>query len=79
MTGVVVNLHREEGQIEGRVTVACVIEGVVRQLQAILAAADYDRAIEAHREQKGVMFRADIARAGRGFRASNVREFRVVE
>jgi len=78
ITGVIVGLHRQEGQWDGRVTVACVIEGSVRQLQVPLPGADYQLAVDAHGDQKQVIFRADIQRLGRSYRASNISEFKVI-
>jgi hypothetical protein len=78
LTGVVVRLQRGRDQLEGRITVSCVVDGALRQLGVPLGLADYQNAVDAHRERRGVMFRADVSRDGRGYVASNVREFRVL-
>jgi hypothetical protein len=78
LTGVVVRLQRGRDQLEGRITVSCVVDGALRQLSVPLGLADYQNAVDAHRERRGVMFRADVSREGRGYVATNVREFRVV-
>lgn len=78
LTGIVVRLQRGRDQLEGRITVSCVVDGALRQLSVPLGLADYQSAVEAHRERKGVMLRADVSREGRGYVATNVREFRIV-
>lgn len=78
LTGVVVRLQRRREQLEGRITVSCVVDGALRQLAVPLGLADYQNAVQAHREQKGVMFRADVVKDRRHYLATNVREFRVL-
>lgn len=79
LTGVVVGLHREEGSDDGRVTIACVIDGSVKQLQVQLGLDDYSTAIDAHGSRSGVVFRADIVRDGRSYVAESVQGFRLVD
>lgn len=79
VTGVVVKLHREKGTDTGDITVSCVIEGVVRKLSVALSPSDYETAIEAHRDKRGVYFRANVAVVGRHYRASEVSGFRMVD
>ena len=79
VTGVVVSLHREEESQEGRITVSCVIDGSVKQLQAYLDSNDYNTAIVAHGSRNGVMFRADIAREGRSYVARNLSGLRIID
>lgn len=78
LTGVVVGLHREEGSEDGRVTIACVIDGSVKQLQVQLGMSDYSTAIDAHSSRNGVAFRADVIRNGRSFIAESIQGFRLV-
>ncbi len=78
-TGVVVDLHRDEGDLDGEVSVATVLEGSTRKLRAPLNAPEYQMAIDAHRDKNAIMFRADLTKRGRQWRAENVREFRVLE
>jgi hypothetical protein len=77
ITGVVINLHREEDELNGIATVACVIGGRVRKLFVPLGGNDYDAAIEAHRTQRPVLFSADVVRVGRQYQAENPRSFRL--
>lgn len=79
LTGVVVGLHREEGNEDGRVTITCVIDGSVKQLQVQLGANDYSTAIDAHSSRSGVVFRADVVRDGRSYIAESIHGFRLVE
>jgi hypothetical protein len=79
LTGVVVNLHREEGQQAGVATIATVIDGSVRKLSTPLTSDEYAIAIDAHREQRAILFRADAALVGRTYRATNVSDVRLVD
>lgn len=79
ITGVVVNLHRDEKVEDGTITVSCVIDEVGRSLRVTLGPAEYLAAIDAHRNKKAVFFRADILRDGRLWIARNVSAFRVIE
>ena len=78
VTGVVINLHREEGATEGTATVACVLQGNVRKLAVPLQPSDYETAIDAHRTKRALLFRADVVLAGRQYSATNVQDFRIV-
>jgi hypothetical protein len=77
ITGVVVNLRREEDQQVGVMTVSCVIDGKVRKLHVPLVGSDYDVAIDAHRNLRPVLFTADVSKVNRLFYAANVRNFRL--
>ena len=79
VTGVVVKLHREKGAESGDITVSCAIEGTVRKLSVPLTPSDYHLAIDAHRDKRGVYFRANVAKIGGHYVASDVRGFRLVE
>lgn len=78
LTGVVTDLHREPTDPDGEVSVSTVIDGSPRKLRTPLTGPDYRAAIEAHDEKLPVIFRADIAKVGRLWRAANVAEFRVI-
>jgi hypothetical protein len=78
ITGVVIDLHREPGRASGDARVSAVVNGRVRNLHLSLAEPDYEIAIDAHRDQRGVLFHADIERVGRRWRANNVVDFQVV-
>jgi hypothetical protein len=77
--GVVVHLSREQHSDNGAVTIHGVVEGSLRKFLVPLSAADYEVAIEAHRQKRGVYFLADIAKLGRRYRADNVWGFRMLE
>lgn len=79
LTGVVVNLHREEGADTGVATISCVIEGTVRQLLVPLDATNHQVAIVAYRDQHGVLFKADVRQVGRQYRASAVQTFSLIK
>ena len=78
ITGLVVDLHRAEGEIDGRVSVQAFINGKPHKLRVALNGPEYQRAIEAHRDKAPVLFKAEIEHIGRGLTATNVREFRVL-
>lgn len=78
LTGVVTDLHRELRDQEGEVSVTTVLAGSPRKLRVPLPGPDYQEAIRAHDERAAVMFRADIVKAGRQWRAENVSEFRSI-
>ena len=74
----VVDLHRQLSELDGDVSVSTVLEGGPRKLRTHLAARDSQSAIEAHDQKLPVMFRADIRKVGKHWRAESVREFRVL-
>lgn len=78
ITGVVVNLHREEGELDGLATVSAVVNGSIRNLRVPLEQLDYLKAVEAHRESRGVIFQADLEARGRSYGAANVRNFKII-
>lgn len=78
LAGVVVNLHRDEGESDGLATVSAVVNGSIRKLRVPLEEVDYIKAVEAHRESRGVMFLADLAAHGRSYVATSVRDFRII-
>jgi len=78
ISGTVVGLLRDDSDLERRVTVACFIDGKGRKLRVPLGPADYQKAIEAHRDKAPVLFRADLEQIGRMLVATNVREWRVL-
>jgi len=78
ITGVITDLHREQEAQDGIVTVFGVVEGIIRRILLPLISADYQVAIEAHREKRGVYFVADVIHEGRQYNAINVSDFRMV-
>jgi hypothetical protein len=77
ITGVITDLHREQNAQDGIVTVFGVVDGVLRRILLPLISADYQVAIEAHREKRGVYFVADIIHEGRQYTAINISDFRL--
>jgi hypothetical protein len=78
IAGVVIDLHREPGSSAGLAKIGSVINGRIRRLNVPLEEADYERAIDAHREQRGVLFHADVERLGRKWFANNVADFQII-
>ncbi len=79
ITGTVTNLHRDPEAADGRATISCVVEGQLRQLLVPLPQAGYEVAIEAHRDKRGVIFRATVVQGPRQYQAENVEGFRLVD
>jgi hypothetical protein len=77
ITGVITDLHREQEAQDGTVTVFGVVNGGLRRILLPLTSADYQVAIEAHREKRGVYFVADIICEGRRYNAINISDFRL--
>jgi hypothetical protein len=79
ITGVVIRLARDQNADEGIATVLGIAGGAIRKIWVPLRVADYEIAIDAHRDKKGVHFLADIIHTGRKYQATNVAEFRLQE
>lgn len=79
ITGVVTSLRREEASENGSAVVSCVIEGTLRRLVVPLSPEEYEVAIDAHREKRGIFFKADVAQAGRQYHATNIQSLRLTE
>jgi hypothetical protein len=79
ITGVVIRLAREQDAEDGTATVLGVVGGAIRRITVPLRAADYEMAINAHRDKRGIRFLADVAQIGRKYQATNVAEFRLQE
>lgn len=61
----------------GNVTVAGLIDDAIRQVQFYADADDYQRAIEAHRNERIVSVEGELVKEGRSFRLNNPRMFSV--
>jgi hypothetical protein len=76
---VVIRLARDQDADEGIATVLGVAGGAVRKIWLPLGPADYEVAVNAHRDKKGVHFITDIVQTGRKYQATNVAKFRLQE
>jgi hypothetical protein len=79
IAGVVIRLAREQDAEDGTATILGVVGGAIRRIAVPLRAADYEMAIDAHRDKKGIRCLADIKQIGRKYEATNVAEFRLQE
>ena len=77
ITGVITDLHREQEAQDGTITVYGVVDGRLRRILLPLTVSDYQVAIEARREKRGVYLVADIVREGRQYNAINISDFRL--
>lgn len=76
--GYVTELHREEGQADGRVIIKAIVDGKPRSLAANLSSADYDIAYKAHGLQTPISMIADIEMTGQRWRLTEPRDLRVM-
>lgn len=79
IAGVVIRLAREQDAEDGTATILGVVGGAIRRITIPLRATDYEMAIDAHRDKKGIRCLADIKQSGRKYEATNVAEFRLQE
>ena len=73
LVGRVQRLQRSDGQTDGTVTLRTWIDRRVRSVSAILNGGDYDRAIQAHRDNAPVVMFGDLERFGGRWRLRNPR------
>lgn len=77
--GFVNTLHRPEGAERGRITMATVTDGVLHKVTMELDKPEYDKAIEAHKQERSISCTGVLTKEGRGFVLSDPRDFRVEE
>jgi hypothetical protein len=77
--GYVTNLHREEDQHEGRVTIKAVVDGKLRSLTAQLSGLDYHAAVLAHDRKLPVTLIGDLEAEGQRWKLFEPREILVIE
>lgn len=75
LTGQIVKLETSDITLGGNVTVAGLVDDSVRQVQFFAGPDDYQRAIEAHRQERIVSVEGELVKDGRSFRLSNPRLF----
>ena len=73
LVGRVQRLQRSDGQTDGTVTLRTWIDRRVRSVSAVLNGRDYDRAIQAHRDNAPVVMFGDLERFGGRWRLRNPR------
>jgi hypothetical protein len=67
LRGPVIKLERPEGSDTGRVTVMGFVDDRPRKIAMVLNSPDYDKAVEAHRNQQSVFCYGELTREGRAF------------
>ena len=73
LVGRVQRLQRSDGRMDGTVTLRTWIDRRVRSVSAVLNGRDYDRAIQAHRDNAPVVMFGDLERFGGRWRLRNPR------
>lgn len=71
--GTVVELRRDEGDLQGNITVASVVDGRIRRIGVELLDEDYNWAIQAHQYEVPITIESELERDGRSLRLSNPR------
>jgi hypothetical protein len=79
LEGIVIQLKRDDITRSGEVTIAGVIDDKMRKVRVELDAQDYERAIEAHKQNSAVRCEGELVREGLTFTLKNARQFVVCE
>jgi hypothetical protein len=77
LAGQIVKLETSDLALGGNVTVAGLVDDAIRQVQFSADADDYQRAIEAHQNERVVSVEGELVKEGRSFRLRNPRMFSV--
>jgi hypothetical protein len=77
LAGQIVKLETADLAMGGSVTVAGLVDDAIRQVQFSVDAEDYQRAIEAHQNERIVSVEGELVKEGRSFRLRNPRMFSV--
>jgi hypothetical protein len=77
LTGQIVKLETADLAQGGNVTVAGLVDDAIRQVQFSVDAEDYQRAIEAHQNERIASVEGELVKEGRSFRLRNPRMFSV--
>jgi len=78
LAGFVVQLRREEQQIEGTATISGLVDGNLRRVAVQLDPQTYQQAVDAHQQQLPVSCEGELSRVGRGFQLVHPRKFTVL-
>ena len=65
--------ERSEVQDGGTIKLATDIDGQPQSVRTVLAQADYERAVQAHKDRSLVVLKGDIERTRQGWRLLNAR------
>ena len=71
--GTVQRLKRDEDEASGTIYLRTPIDGKNRSVAVVLKKAEYDRAIQAHKEKMPIILQGDLERNGRRWRLLNAR------
>ena len=76
--GKVGRLARDEGEVDGRITIRASVEGRTQSVNAVLRLADYENAISAHQGDVVLGLEGDLERVGRRWHLQNPRVVDVI-
>ena len=71
--GTVQRLRRDEDEVRGTINLRTSIDGKNRSVAVVLKKADYDRAIQTHKERMPIILQGDLERSGQRWRLLNAR------
>ena len=71
LLGKVGRLARDEGDVDGRITIRASVDGRLQSVNAVLSMADYERAISAHHGDVVLGLEGDLERVGRRWQLRN--------
>lgn len=77
--GYVIDLHREEDESAGRITIKALIDKKIRSLFIDLSPMDYNIALEAHKKQAPITLIGDLEPEGQRWRISDPREIQLLD
>lgn len=78
LEGFVVGLKRDEGEMEGQITVSGIVDNSPRRIQVILGDADYQLALEAHGQEQAIRCTGELVKEGRSYVLHNPRSFAIL-
>ena len=78
LQGFVVRLGREEGNLEGQVTISGTVDNTLRRIQVTLNDIDYQVALDAHRHRQPVQCVGELVQEGRSWALRNPRNFAIL-
>lgn len=75
LVGYIVRMVREEGEIEGQVTISGYVDNTPRRIRVILNDADYQLAVKAHGQDEAIQCTGELVKEGRSYILKNPRNF----
>ncbi len=76
--GIIERCTRQKFETWGSVSIAAIIDGHVQMVRVDLAADDYERAVEAHKNKNAIYLTGELRRDGQRWRLYNARDLAIV-